>query len=224
MQNVFFFLKIKNLYTIKNKIKIKLIFFFVKIKINIYKMVLIGLVGKKGSGKDTLKDYITKNNNNIISYAFADPLKEICGILFQLSQEQLYGHQSIKEKKIDELNVSPRILFQRIGTNLFRNELLNVLPEMKDVLKNDSIWIFAFKRWYKKNKHKNVIVSDVRFENEAKSIREMGGILIYIDRYSNNCDQHESEKNIEKIKCDFVIKNKSTIIDLYKNFDKLNLL
>ena len=219
MQNVFFFLKIKSLFTIKNKID-----FFIKIKINIYKMVLIGLVGKKGSGKDTLKDYITKNNNNIISYAFADPLKEICRILFQLSHEQLYGHQSIKEKKIDELNVSPRILFQRIGTNLFRNELLNVLPEMKNVLKNDSIWIFAFKRWYKKNKNKNVIVSDVRFENEAKSIQDMGGILIYIDRYSNNYDQHESEKNIEKIKCDYVIKNKSTIIDLYKNFDKLNLL
>jgi hypothetical protein len=187
-------------------------------------MVLIGLVGKKGSGKDTLKDYITKNNNNLVSYAFADPLKEICGILFQLNHEQLYGHQNIKEKKIDELNVSPRILLQRIGTNLFRKQLLNVLPEMKDVLKDDSIWIFAFKRWYQNNKHKDVIVSDVRFENEAECIRDMGGILIYIDRYLETDDEHESEKNIEKIKCDYVIKNKSTIIDLYKNFDNLNLI
>lgn len=186
-------------------------------------MVLIGLVGKKGSGKDTLKDYITKNNNNIISYAFADPLKEICRILFQLNDQQLYGHQTVKEKKIDELNVSPRILFQRIGTNLFRKQLLNVLPEMKHLLKNDSIWIFAFKRWYEKNKNSDVIVSDVRFENEAQCIRDMGGVLIYIDRFSENTDEHESEKNIEKIKCDYVIKNKSTIIDLYKNFDNLNL-
>ena len=95
---------------------------------------------------------------------------------------------------------------------------------MKDVFKDDSIWIFAFKRWYQNNKHKDVIVSDVRFENEAQCIRDMGGVLIYIDRYSENQDEHESEKNIEKIKCDYVIKNKKTIIDLYKNFDKLNLI
>lgn len=194
------------------------------ITIYIHKMVLIGLVGRKGSGKDTLKDYIIKNNNNVVSYAFADPLKEICGILFQLSHEQLYGHQSVKEKKIDELNVSPRILFQRIGTDLFRKNLLTVLPEMKNVLKEDSIWIFAFKRWYQNNKHKDVIVSDVRFENEAQCIRDLGGILIYIDRYTENEDKHESEKNIDNIKCDYFIHNKKKIIDLYEKFDNLNLI
>ena len=40
-------------------------------------MVLIGLVGRKGVGKDTFADYLVKNHQ-FEKHAFAEPLKQIC--------------------------------------------------------------------------------------------------------------------------------------------------
>ena len=54
--------------------------------------MLIGLLGKKRVGKDTVAEYLIEKYN-FIRYAFADPIKEIAGIMFNFSYEQLYGNQ-----------------------------------------------------------------------------------------------------------------------------------
>ena len=54
-------------------------------------MECIGLLGQKGSGKDTLADYLV-NNKGFVKYSFATPVKNISKILFNLSYEQLYGN------------------------------------------------------------------------------------------------------------------------------------
>lgn len=186
-------------------------------------MVLIGLIGQKGSGKDTLSDYIKTNFDNYVSYSFADPLKDVCHILFGIDRTVLYGNQEDKEKIVDGLQVSTRKVLQSIGTDLFRNKLIDVLPELKDVFGKDSIWIYSFRQWYEKNKDKNVIVSDVRFLNEAECIRELGGILIFIDRKDKNeNDKHESEQELKKIKYDFLIQNNRTLEIFFNRYRMLN--
>jgi hypothetical protein len=76
-------------------------------------MECIGLLGQKGSGKDTLADYLV-NNKGFVKYSFATPVKNISKILFNLSDEQLYGN--LKEIIDDKLGISPRVIFQRLGT------------------------------------------------------------------------------------------------------------
>lgn len=179
--------------------------------------MLIGLIGNKGSGKDTFANYINKKYD-FISYAFADKLKQICKILFELNDEQLNG--KLKEDRIDELGVSPRTLFQRIGTDLFRNLLPVIIPELKKFLKNDSIWIKSFEIWYKKKqKNQNIVVTDVRFKNEADIIKKNGGILIKINRFDKSNDNHLSENELETIDYDILILNDSTLNKFYKNID-----
>jgi len=47
---------------------------------------LIGLVGTKGVGKDTVGDYLV-SSSNYIKRSFATPIKEACAILFHLPLE-----------------------------------------------------------------------------------------------------------------------------------------
>lgn len=177
--------------------------------------ILIGLVAPKQSGKDTAANYLC-TAYGFKKYNFADPLKIAIGNIFGFSYEQLHG----KEKEsIDPFwEVSPRELFQKIGTELFQYHLPNEIEEFKKF--GRSFWVKCFEKWYLDRKNDyisakthwssgafenmlkdlpsnifdttkpnfRVIVSDVRFVHEANKIKKMGGILIKIDR--------DNQKNI----------------------------
>lgn len=166
-------------------------------------MTLIGLIGKSGSGKSTTASLLTRNYG-FVEIAFADPLKEACQKLFLLSDQQINGTLEDKETPDPRwFNCTPRRMFQFIGTDLLRNQLDAIMPGLgKDV------FVHHFKIWYQKqleiNKDIRVIISDVRFPNEADVIQELGGYLIKIERpdfnpfgYQNS--QHESEQNVQII-------------------------
>ena len=169
--------------------------------------MIIGITGKKYSGKDTIADYLI-TNYDYKRFAFADPLKDICRILFNFSEEQLYG----KEKEIVDIywNISPRNAFQKIGTDLFRNNF------------NEDFWIKVLERKLLDNPLQNIVISDVRFENEVEMIRKLNGKIIKVVRNNNiteNIDKHESENN--NIMEDILINNNETLHELYFKLDKI---
>jgi hypothetical protein len=61
---------------------------------------------------------------------------------------------------------------------------------------------------------KGVVITDIRFENEAKLVKDLGGIVIKVVRPQiNNLHTHSSEElNFE---CDYIIINDGTIEYLY---------
>jgi hypothetical protein len=68
----------------------------------------------------------------------------------------------------------------------------------------------------------SLIVTDIRFENEALWIRENNGILIHINRFqSSSVAAHSSEGGIEYRPGDHVIYNDSTIDHLYSSVEIL---
>lgn len=76
------------------------------------------------------------------------------------------------------------------------------------------IWVNATLKNYTPNQ--DWIVSDVRFENELKSIEKLGGINVLITRPGLEIDNHESETDLENgsIVWDYIINNDGTIEDL----------
>ena len=54
--------------------------------------MIIGISGKKRSGKDTISDYLIQEYK-FIKYGFADPIKDIAKIIFGFTEEQLYGNE-----------------------------------------------------------------------------------------------------------------------------------
>ena len=72
--------------------------------------------------------------------------------------------------------------------------------------------------------NKKIVVSDIRFENEAKKIKDLGGKIININRNTskNNYSKHESENNNIIMKyVDYQIHNNSSIDDLHSRIENM---
>ena len=102
---------------------------------------------------------------------------------------------------------------------LFRNQQETILPNIWD-----NVYINAFNLWYHNNKDKNIVICDVRFLNEAKMIKDNGGILIKIKRGNNETkDLYISEIEINQIQYDYLIDNDESIEELYKKIEEIEL-
>ena len=176
---------------------------------------VIGITGKKYNGKDTVSDYICiKYGFNKI--AFADPLKQVCKIIFEFNDDQLYGN---KKEEIDmRWNISPRKIFQYIGTDLIRKQMCKIIPDIQD-----NFWvkclIETMKCELKLNPTSNFMISDIRFQNEIDSIKKEFShcqIIRVVRPSVNLVDNHESETMIDNLKnIDNELINNGTLEDLY---------
>jgi hypothetical protein len=177
---------------------------------------MIGIVAPKQSGKDTSADYLVQKYN-YEKQSFANPLKQCCKAMFSLSDAQL-NDPILKETPDDRwFGATPRTILQFVGTNLFRNQLNEIMPNI-----NKDVHIYAFKNWYENNKNKKIVIADVRFLNEAEFVKQNNGILIKINRNTKQpTDNHQSEIELQSIKCDYIIDNNGTLEELYCKIDEI---
>lgn len=163
-------------------------------------MRLIGVTGKKGSGKTEAADALCR----VLGYttlSFADPLRDVCRTVFGLTDDEL-NDRKLKESPLTRWPFqSPRELMQLVGTDMFRHHF----PE---------VWITAFTRKYRSLDNPQVVVPDVRFINEEKAIRALGGVIIRIERDLPSSDQHPSETEMDEIQADFTILNLGSLSQL----------
>jgi len=173
---------------------------------------IVGITGRKFNGKDTLGKYFI--NLGYEKLAFADALKEACRCIFGFNDEQLYGEK--KEEEDEFWKVTPRTVLQFVGTELLRNQLSTIMPEL-----GHDIWVEVIKKKILDNPDKRFVITDVRFPNECELIKKLGGTLIRVTRKSANTkiDVHESELEIEKLNVDININNDESIDQLYKNIN-----
>ena len=170
--------------------------------------MIIGITGKLGSGKTTLSNIF--QNYGFEEYAFAQPLKDIARI-FGFDETSLYGSQEDKEKIHPYWGISSRRFLEKLGTDLFREKLKEVLPEMKG---SSSIWVELFKKNMNNDKH--IVLSDVRYKDEEKAIKSMGGIIIKTIRDCKYTSNHISN-NVD-INFDYVIDNNVMTIKEVEKF------
>jgi len=175
--------------------------------------MIIGILGNKGHGKDTISDHLT-SKYNFHKKAFAEPLKEICHILFGFNNEQLYGN--LKEIPDKYWKITPRNAMQFVGTELFRNKMSDLIPGI-----SHNFWLECMRR--QSGKYDRLVISDVRFQNEVDFIHEMNGIVIKVERGNKETnDVHTSESEILQVtNYDFYIENNSDFQTLYSKVDNL---
>ena len=187
--------------------------------------MIIGFLGKKRCGKDTAAEYLIENHN-FIRYAFGDPVKDVAKAMFGFTDEQLYGD---KKEIIDpEWNISPRQAFQSIGTDYAQYSIYRSLPELETKVPIKCFWIHKFKHWYNKQKKLNpnikVVISDLRFIHEVNCLKELGSIIIKINRNTSHQDNHISENEIniiDKDSIDFTIYNNTDINQYYEKLESI---
>lgn len=148
-------------------------------------MYLIGLAGKKESGKTTTANYIRDLILNVNPEAeihilnFADPLKEEVAKACEVTVDFI-------EKNKPKF----RTILQWWGTE-FRREMFG-----------SDYWVEKFLTKVKTlNNNAIVIVGDIRFLNEVNTIRYVGGKLWKLTRKSSNTNQdsHKSETELDSV-------------------------
>jgi hypothetical protein len=197
--------------------------------------MIVGLVGFLGSGKGTVGDILEQKG--FIKDSFAKPLKDACAVMFGWPRELLEGDTEMSRKWREEPDsywsekfgreFTPREALQKMGTEAGR-----------DVFHKD-IWVISL---LNRAKGKDVVVTDVRFENEINYIHDNGGIVIRVKRGSDplwfdtllKCKLysdkkkfmlhervHESEWNWVGANFNYTIENNGTIQDLGKEVEKV---
>lgn len=151
---------------------------------------LIGLLGRKGAGKDTAAELLLSRGYQNVKFAGA--LKDMCraalayqGVAADTIERMIEG--DLKEVPTPHLGgKTPRFAMQTLGTEWGR-----------DLIEKD-FWVqTAINR---AGDHRTV-VTDVRFPNEMQAIVSAGGVVIGItaDWIVPTAGEHESEALIDDL-------------------------
>lgn len=167
---------------------------------------LIGLSGRKRSGKDTVYAIIQEEAERLrpARVAFADALKEEVSALLNVP---------IAELEADKARF--RGILQWWGTEWRRAQ-------------NPNYWIDQTRKKILALKGISglIVATDVRFPNEAELIENMGGVVVRISRpeANNVTDPHPSEVVMDSYPFKHVIHNTGTIDDLRREVRKFLLV
>lgn len=143
-------------------------------------MVLIGICGKMGAGKDYIcSHYIrpffqNKLGQSCLHLSFADQIK------INVMTKDNISFTDVFEQKTSKT----RTLLQKEGTDLGRN------------LHGADIWVKYWSNWvdvFSSRGVENIITTDVRHKNEAQFIKEKNGILIKVNAPLRNEERLNKE-------------------------------
>lgn len=162
------------------------------------KKLVIGLMGKAGSGKDTVRAIM--ENYGYVGKAFADPLRDMTKAFFNAGGISLnyMTERALKESNIPELGFSYRTVVQTLGTEWGRN----LSPD---------VWLNIVKSGIEKSYSSKFVISDVRFPNEFEWIIKSGGEVWQIDRDVPGVREHASESSLNGFTPTRIIDNNSDI-------------
>jgi hypothetical protein len=139
-------------------------------------MDIIALLGFKGSGKDTVGQYLIENHG-YVAFSFAESLKDTLAAVFCWDRALLEGdtlESRIWRETVDEYwaeklgwpGFTPRIAMQQVGTDVFREHF------------NRNIWIYnidcKLTKLKRERPNAKIVLRDARFPNELQLGRTHG--------------------------------------------------
>jgi len=178
--------------------------------------MIIGISGKARSGKDTFAEMLATALNKgsyppYVMMAFANELKLRCQAAFELTWEQLWGDD---KEKYDNRYPKARGPLPFCAGNRDDGKGLEVLEERKfwtarEIMQDygafyrtidNEFWVKNLFRVIEDKEYTNVIVTDVRYINEADYILNNGGYVIRVERENKDTvhnEQHPSEVELD---------------------------
>jgi hypothetical protein len=175
------------------------------------KPILIGLTGRKRAGKDSVAAAIERNygSNRVLTTSFAKPIRDFVASLLGVTRNQL---EAVKDESVTlpgNVKIFPRVAMQTLGTEWGR-------------ALHPDLWVARCENWLDDIEREGarladyVLVTDVRFDNEAEMIRRRGGYVVQVTRpgADGSGDTHASELGVSHRFVDIVLQNNGSLGDL----------
>ena len=128
--------------------------------------MIIGLIGQKRVGKDTVASIIRDIDNQYKCMALADPIKDIARIMFNFSEKQLYDAE--KDVIDTKWNIKPRQFFEQFGTDIMQFDIYKYLPTLASSVPQRKFWVLSLLSKLQKND--KVIITDIRGQHELEEV------------------------------------------------------
>lgn len=147
------------------------------------------IMGLIGSGKNTVAQYM-QQQTNMVSFAFADKLKDVLAVAFGWDRDMLEGVTQESRlwrdtpdpywSKVLQRPFTPRMALTEWGTDLIREHFC------------DKFWVLSLGREVEKLPvETNIIVTDCRNRNEIEYVKNLG--FTFIEVFGKNKPQWYSE-------------------------------
>ena len=189
---------------------------------------VIGLAGHKGSGKDTLGDHLgsyinTEGKREAFTIGLADPLKLYCAQEYGLDLTTCHADDHTKNTTLSPVawNTMPKEIQERFEhtkadtTNMTYREVLQIVgTELGRDKYGENVWINKFVdsvASIKSDKPITIIVTDVRYDNEAQFIMDNGGHVVRIISDYKAVDMHVSEMGVSRYNYEVEGKGKASL-------------
>ena len=229
------------------------------------KRIIVGIKGRKGSGKDTVASMIhyimgagttqatydgwekydksEKNELDVPTRHFADKIKDDLSFIFGINRE-CFDNNDYKDKKYYHIgngsfislkdkteNILPEITLEDLKQNTLNkwresynnNCIIKLRTLMQyygtELIRHNigsQVWVYGLIQTAIKDKnyYSYAIIADVRYQNEANAIYNVGGKVVHVFKTDNTKIEHSSED----IKCDsrdYELDNNGTLLGLF---------
>lgn len=193
--------------------------------------MLIGIVGKARSGKDTFAEMLAAElfdtiRRKFVLMAYAQELKLRVQRDFDLSYDQLWGDKKeVMDKRYRKSWVNNMIAGRRESSEIENQywtprEIMQSYGEFYRSIDNE-FWVNNLFRVIDEKEYNNVILTDVRHPNEADPVVDRAGYVIKVtsnreDKPDIHGANHISETAMDAYdKIDFHVRNDGTLEELH---------
>jgi hypothetical protein len=163
--------------------------------------MILGLTGVARSGKSTVASYLVREHG-FVEHSFAAPIR---AFVAHILGTDLAGLEDGKEREVPWLGGgrTPRWMMQTAGTEWGRKTV------------HDQLWVRSclMRASFDVNAGRNVVISDVRFDNEAEAIRRAGGEVWRVERPGAGVvGSHASEAGVSPSWITRTVRNDSDVV------------
>lgn len=191
---------------------------------------ILGLIGAKRVGKDAFARTLTEHRG-YARVAFADPLREAALRLDPIVDWD-YGCDGYLGTACECDNDAGPVRLSTIVERHGWEDAKDRYPEVRRTLERlgtDAIRTIAPTFWIGASilelteRTTPVVVTDVRYPNEADTIRELGGKLVRITRPGAIRSDHIADNSLDDYEADYSVLNDGTLDDLARHAQRINL-
>ncbi len=185
---------------------------------------ILALTGPAGAGKDTIADHLV-NSFGFARFAFADGPRAMLEALLShigVDHQWLY-ERHLKERPAPVVDASYRQLMQTLGTGWGRDMLhpdlwVHCLGARLGIAPGPRVWGAGGGPEHCVPVHDRIVITDVRYPNEAGAIHRWGGTLVGVTRPQMMAVRpHASEAHFGTLwgQCKTVFVNDSSLTSLH---------
>lgn len=176
-------------------------------------MEIFGILGKARSGKDTAASILVEEFG-FTRFAFADPLKDAFAEYHDIPRCYCDGVDEGGNPVDREIQTAFHDL-QMYGAVTIRQGLQRFGEAMR-VAFGEDFWVNVADDLMRAGGGERIVLTDVRYDNEVALVRDLGGVILGIDRPGvEDVAAHKSEDLAKRLfepgLCDTVISNGGTL-------------